>query len=386
MALGLARLRKETRLRQGVGTSSGRRDGRRRVTLKDVAREAGVSMSTASRVLARARTGGSVDTVAATRVMAVAAALEYEPNLFAASLRTKRTHMLGVLVPHLTDVVLSTIYEGIDARASAAGYQTVVANTMDDPEEQSARAERLLHRGADGLVFGDTQLDNPYLDELARRGVPFVLVSRRHPPYDSVTCDDFTGGRLVGNHLADLGHREIAIIAGQPYASTGIDRTEGCVVALRERGIQLPPAGIVHSAFDAEAGHRAALTVMSRPTPPTAIFAVNDMTAIGAMGALRDLGYTAGRDVAVVGFNDISIAAELPTPLTTVRSPLREMGSEAARLLLQRLQQRGKKVADAPAAEIRLQPQLIVRDSSDGSVDSRHLRAQATALSAGGHA
>lgn len=362
-------------------TGSGGDERGVRATLKDIAREAGVSLSTASRVLSRARSGGSVDTPIAARVVAVAAELKYEPNLFAASLRTNRTHMLGVLVPHLTDVVLSTIYEGIDARASAAGYQTVVANTMDDPRERRLRAERLLHRGVDGLVFGDAQVDDRFLDDLARRGVPFVLVSRRHPPYDSATCDDSAGGRLVGNHLADLGHREIAIIAGQPYASTGIDRTEGCLAALGERGVDVPPARIAHSGFDPESGHLAARRLMLAATPPTAIFAVNDMTAIGAIGALRDLGYTAGRDVAVVGFNDISIAADLPTPLTSVRSPLREMGSEAVRLVLQRLQQRGKEPANRAPNEIRLQPQLIVRESSDSTVDSRQLRVQAAATS-----
>lgn len=364
-----------------MATYRGGDEGALPATLKDIAREAGVSLSTASRVLSRARNGGPVDSPKATRVLAVAADLEYAPNLLAASLRTNRTHLLGVLVPHLTDVVLSTIYEGIDARASAADYQTVVANTMDDPKEQRLRAERLLHRGVDGLVFGDAQVDDPFLDELARRGVPFVLVSRRHPPYDSATCDDSAGGRLVGNHLADLGHREIAIIAGQPYASTGIDRTHGCLAALRERGIDVPPDRIVHSRFDSEAGHLAAAKLLSAATPPTAIFAVNDMTAIGAMGALRDLGYTAGRDVAMVGFNDISIAADLPTPLTSVRSPLREMGSEAVRLVLQRLQQPGKESPDGAPTEIRLHPRLIVRESSDTSVDSRKLRKQAAATS-----
>ncbi len=343
------------------------------VTLKDIAQRAGVSLSTASRVLTRARDGDPTLTPAAQRVLQVASELHYEPNLFAASLRTKRTRMIGVLVPRLTDVVLSTIYEGVDERASASGYQVVVANTMDDPREQRLRAERLIQRGVDGLVFGDAQVDDPFLDELADRAVPFVLVSRRHHPYPSVTCDDTTGGRIVGNHLADLGHRNIAVIAGQPYASTGIDRTEGCLAALQERGIGLHPDCVVHSGFDAQSGHAVTRRLMALPQPPTAIFAVNDTTAIGAMGALRDLGHSAGRDVAVVGFNDISIAAELPTPLTTVRSPLHEMGGQAASVLLQRLEQGGAP-ASAPADEIRLYPQLIVRESSDSSVGSRLLR------------
>ncbi len=167
------------------------------VTLKDIAHEAGVSLSTASRVLSRAREGVEPETATGKRVLATALRLHYVPNLFAASLRTHRTHMLGVLVPHLTDVVLSTIYEGIDERASSANYQTVVANTMDDPREQRLRAERLLQRGVDGLIFGDAQVSAPYLDELAGREVPFVLVSRRHHPYRSVTCDD-TAGRPPG--------------------------------------------------------------------------------------------------------------------------------------------------------------------------------------------
>ena len=347
---------------------------RRVATLKDIAREAGVSLSTASRVLTRARTGGPVNTPSATRVLAAAVDLEYEPNLFAASLRTKRTHMLGVLVPRLTDVVLSTIYEGVDARASEFGYQSVVANTMDDPNEQRVRAERLLQRGVDALLFGDARVDDPFFDELTQRGVPFALVSRRHPPYDSVTCDDHAGGALVGNHLADLGHRDIAIIAGHRHASTGLDRTEGCLTTLNARGVEVPNERVVYEGFEPESGRLATHTLMSAPVKPTAIFAVNDMAAIGVMGALRDLGYTAGRDVAVVGFNDISIAADLPIPLTSVRSPLREMGKTAAELILDRLQRSPSGSPSARSTQIRLNPWLIVRESSDPSVDTRRLR------------
>lgn len=343
------------------------------ITLKDIAREAGVSLSTASRVLSRARSGASVKTPTGQRVLQVAARHEYEPNLYAASLRTKRTRTLGVLVPHLTDVVLSTIYEGFDEFSSARGYQTVVANSMDDLDQQRLRAERMLSRGVDALAFGDAHVEDPFLDDLAARDIPFILVSRRHHPYDSLTCDDLAGGRLVGNHLADLGHRDIAIIAGQPYATTGIDRTAGCLAALTERGIAAPEDRVVRSGFDAQAGHTAARALMSTKRPPTAIFAVNDMTAIGAMGALRDLGYVAGQDVAVVGYNDITIASELPTPLTTVRSPLKQMGSDAAELLLARLDGDTPRSPSAPT-EIRLYPQLIVRESSDRSVASRDIR------------
>jgi LacI family transcriptional regulator len=349
------------------------------VRLKDVALEAGVSLSTASRVLSRPRRPGASETAATRRVRSVAARLGYRPNMTAASLRTRRTKLLGVLVPHLTDVVLSTIYEGIDAAASAAGYQSVVANTMDNLDEQRSRAENLLHRGVDGLVFGDAHFDDPYLEELAARDVPFVLVSRRHAPFSSATCDDVAGGRLVGNHLADLGHREIGIIAGAPYASTGSDRAQGFLAALRERGIAVPAHHLIPSGFGPEDGYRAALLLLSREPRPTAIFAVNDMTAIGAIGALRDQGYDVGSDIAVVGFNDISIAAHLPIPLTTVRSPLMEMGREAARLVLNRFEGGGQgRSGKEGATDVRLQPQLIVRKSSDSSVQLRQMHSQAS--------
>ncbi|MCW2696991.1 MAG: LacI family DNA-binding transcriptional regulator [Modestobacter sp.] len=337
-----------------------------RPTLRDIAEEAGVSISTASRVLARARTGPP-RSAAAERVVAIAERLHYQPDLSAASLRTRRTRMLGVLVPRLTDIVLSTIYEGLDSAAESLGYQTVVANTLDSSEEQRRRAEMLLTRRVDGLILGDARIDDAYLDELAARRVPFALVSRSHPPYDSVTCDDLAGGRLVGDHLADLGHRRIGIIAGEPHATTGRDRAQGCLEALRRRGVDVPSSWVVHSTFDAEGGYDAAHRLMQDSTAATAIFAVNDMTAIGAIGALRDLGHRPGTDIAVVGFNDISIAGQLPVPLTSVRSPLTQMGAEAARLLVDRLQLSRPEARERAPVQLRLAPQLFVRASSDPS-------------------
>lgn len=334
-----------------------------RATLRQIAEAAGVAVSTASRVLTRSRQGRPPSSARAERVLEAAARLNYEPDHHAASLRTRRTHMIGVLVPHLTDVVLSTIYEGVDSASSELGYQTVVANTLDKVEEQRRRAELLLSRRVDGLVFGDAHSDDPFLAELDARHVPFVLVSRSHPGFDSVTCDDLAGGRLVGNHLADLGHRRIGIVAGQAYASTGRERASGCLEALSDRGIAVSRSMVVNSTFDVAGGREAALRLMQRKEPPTAIFAVNDSTAIGVMGALRDLGVAVGKEVAVVGFNDISIAGEMPVPLTTVRSPLVEMGRVAAQLLISRLggdlSSRGR--------HVRLAPRLMVRESSDAS-------------------
>jgi LacI family transcriptional regulator len=217
----------------------------------------------------------------------------------------------------------------------------------------------VLARRVDGMLFGDAYVDGGFLDEVAGRGVPFVLVSRRAGRHPSVTCDDVAGGRLVAEHLLGLGHRDMAVIAGEPYASTGIDRTAGFVDACAAAGVDLPPQRVVHSRFDTEGGRAAMTALLASGAPPTAVFAVNDFAAIGAMGVLRDAGLVVGRDVAVVGFNDVPLAASLPVALSTVRSPMHQMGVRAVELLLRRL-------AGGEVQSERLPPVLVPRASSLG--------------------
>jgi LacI family transcriptional regulator len=279
------------------------------VTLRTIAEAAGVHVSTVSRALRRAATPGTVVSPADARIVALAKQLRYTPNPNAASLTTNKSTAFGVLVPHLTDIVLSMVYDAIEEEADKAGYETFVANTHDVPAEQVRRLELLLGRRVDGLILGDAHLDGANLAELERRRVHFVLVSRRSPGYLSVCGDDYRGGRQVGDHLAALGHTEIGIVAGPNWASTSVDRVNGCVDALSDAGVSVPPDHIHELGFDAHHGREAAMRLMARPKPPTAIFAVNDFSAIGVMGALRELNLRPGRDVAVVGYNDIPVAA-----------------------------------------------------------------------------
>lgn len=328
-------------------------------TLRTVAKLAGVSASTVSRVL---NAGPGVERWASaattTRIRAIATQVGYVPNPHAASLRTHRSNLIGVLVPRLSDLVLATIYEGIEEAAAAAGYHTFVANSRDRPEEQRARVEMLLSRRADGLILGDAYADARFVDELAAREVPFVLVSRRAGNHPSVTCDDELGGRLAAEHLLGLGHRRVGVIAGEPYASTGIDRTAGFVTTYAAAGFPVPADLVIHSQFDVAGGRRAAERLMAHDRIPTAIFAVNDFAAIGALGAIRDSGAVAGRDIAVVGYNDIPLAAELPISLTTIRSPMHQMGYRAAELLVSLL-------AGETVRPERLQPVLVARATTE---------------------
>lgn len=331
----------------------------RRATLRSIAERAGVHVSTASRVLNGSETEGARAAGAATtaRIREIAAALDYSPDPTATSLRTRRTQLLGVLVPRLSDIVLATIYEGVEEIAAGYGYYTFVANTRDDAVEQRARTELMLGRRVDGLIFGDAHFDGAYVDSLAERGIPFVLVSRRAGAHPSVTCDDYLGGRMVAEHLLALGHEQVGVVAGEPYASTGIDRSAGFLDYYREHGVHVPERRVLHSRFDTAGGHSAARSLLDATTPPTAIFAVNDFAAIGAMGAVREKGLRVGSDISIVGFNDVPLARELPVPLTTVRSPMHEMGERSVHLLMRII---GGEQVEAE----RLAPSLQAREST----------------------
>jgi LacI family transcriptional regulator len=328
------------------------------VTLRMIADEVGVSVSTVSRVLNAgsddAQRWASAATVA--RIRECAASWAYRPNPHAASLRTARSGLVGVLVPRLQDFVLATIYEGIDEAATENGYSTFVTNSLDDPANKASRTEMMLQRRVEGMIFGDAHHDDPLLAAMAARGIPFVLVSRRSGDYVSVTCDDLLGGQLVGRRLVAAGRRDLGVLAGLPFASTAIERTKGAVDAFTEAGLHVPEERIVWGPFDAAGGRQAAEKLLAAEPYPDAIFATNDFAAIGALGVLRDRGLRVPEDVALIGYNDTPLAAELPIPLTTVHSPMHEMGRRGVELLIAILG------GGQPDSE-RLSPTLVVRKS-----------------------
>ena len=340
---------------------SANQEGNRRTfsTLQMIADELHLSVSTVSRVLngssEAARRAASEETADAIRELA--ARIGYSPNPHARSWRLRRSGEIGVLVPRVSDLVLATIYEGVHLSVAAHGFQAFLANTYDCPELHDSAIRAMVGRRVDGIIIGDSRLDRPTEEVIAESGVPFVCMNRRSPHSPSVTCDDFTGGALVADHLLSMGHRDVSVVAGARYASTGADRTAGFVEAYRQRGIEVKAENIEHSSFDTAGGHRAAEARLKRNPGITAIFAVNDFTAIGVMGALRDRGLVPGMDVAVVGFNDVPLASELSIALSSVRSPMSDIGRLAGDLLVKAI--RGQTVASET-----LTPSLVVRQSS----------------------
>lgn len=329
---------------------------RTHVTIRTIAARAGVHASTVSRTL---RQGNLATSERARQIRAIAHELGYRPNQGAATLRSRQSRTLGVLVPRITDFVMAALYEAVDESAISSGYQTLVAGTGDVLENQIKRADMMLMRGVDGLLIADAHPDGKYISWVEETGVPFLLVIRQAGDRVSVTGDDYLGGTLAGTHIADLGHQNVAILAGLDWSSANMDRTRGCLDALRARGIMVPDQMVQTCALDPHSGRAAMENLLSRNRSITAVFAVDDFTAIGASLALREKGLRVGSEVGLVGYNDVQIAAAFD--LTTVRVPLRSIGSIAARLLLDVM-------ANRRVESVRLAPELIVRGSSHRTI------------------
>lgn len=309
--------------------------------------------------VSRALTGGStgVSSARAEDIRRLARERGYRSNVAARALRTGRSSVLGMLVPRLTDEALATVYEGVDAAAMEAGYATLVANTLARAEVRQDRLDLLLARQVDGVVVADSLLDSHVADQLASAGVPHVLALRCLPDRLCAGVDDVAGGRLAATHLLRLGHTRMGVVAGETRASTGADRARGFREACAEAGVALPEEAVVPCGFDVRSGAQAAGRLIDARPDTTAIFVASDNVALGVLGALRDRGRSVPEDVAVVGYNDLAMAAALPVPLTSVDARLHEVGRAATTVLLEVL-------AGGSPESVRLQPRLVVRASS----------------------
>lgn len=321
------------------------------VTLKDVAAATGVSISTVSRVLdERAPRSRSVT---AERVRQVADELGYRRNVFASGLRRGATGTIGVLVPRLTDNVMALMFEAIEREARSRGSFAIVATSGDDPADERRAAETLLDRNVDGIILATARLDDTLPASLRERALPHALVLRTDGSSSAALGDDEAGGYFAVRHLLDLGHRDIAVITGPEFTSSARDRVAGARRALAEADVDLPDERIMFIGYGIESGAAAARHLFASGSLPTAIFAANDNLAMGVIAAAAERGLVIGRDISVVGYNDIPLAALLPVPLTSVRTPFAQIATSALDLL------------EAPVGTVtRALPTLIPRAST----------------------
>jgi LacI family transcriptional regulator len=331
------------------------------ITLRDVARAAGVHPATASRAL-NPETRSLVSEATAYRVQAVAEELCYWPNPIARGLKTNRSHTIGVLVPDLMNPLFAAIVRGIEAVLDQAGYTPLITNTDNDPERERTDFQAMRMRQVDGFITATAERDHKLITEAVGPDTTVVLVNRRADDnaLPAVTVDDLAGARLAVEHLAGLGHRRIAHLAGPLSVSTGHQRHEGFIATMRELGLEPDPELIlIGDNFTEASGARTCRELIGRGAPFTAIVAGNDLMALGCYDALAEHGLVCPDDVSVVGFNDMPFAARFNPPLTTVRIAHYEMGSKSAELMLALLHD-----PDLPPRQELLRPELVVRGSS----------------------
>jgi LacI family transcriptional regulator len=303
------------------------------VTIKDVARQADVSVATVSRVFSGANV---VREETSKRIRDVAAKLRYTPHVGARSLTTSKTNTLGVLLPDLYGEFFSEIIRGIDAAARRSGYHLLVSSSHSDSREV-ASAMRSMRGRVDGLILMSPDLDAKTLVATLPEGHSVVLLnsSVRQRGVASVRIGNSRGAKAMVRHLIGHGHRRIAIIAGAKNNIDGEQRRSGYRAALSEAGISPDPHLEVAGDFTEDSGFEAVRKMLANGLcRPTAIFAANDAMAIGALSALREAGAGVPGDFAVAGFDDIPIARHMTPPLSSVHVPIAELGERATENLI----------------------------------------------------
>jgi LacI family transcriptional regulator len=329
---------------------------KQRVTLLDIAADAGVSRATVSLVI---RNVPSVAESTRKRVERSIKRLGYIYHRGAASLRTQQSHAIGLIVSDITNPFFAEIIVAIEERLATARLVTLLGNTSEDHAKEERLLKTMREFPADGILIcpaisRDTSTGTP---NLAGR-LPTVAFARRIDGIDYAGVDNAQGSQLAIEHLCQLGNRRIAFIGGDPEVSTGQERIQGYKRALVRSGLQFDRSLVVPAPPTRRGGYDVVLQLLQMENPPTAALCFNDVVALGAIEALQQAGVRAGKEFGVVGFNNVPDAAQSLPGLTTVDTSPRELGKTAAELLLKRIEQR-----DSPIRTVILQPRLIVRQS-----------------------
>lgn len=326
-------------------------------TIRDVARLAGVSVATASRVLSNS--GYPVGAEVQQRVLQAAQELDFTPNAYARGLSRRESHLIGLVVPNIREPFFLEIGRGSEDLVSRFGYMLILCNTDRDLAKEQKYLEELRALRAGVILVGRSGYSEELLKELESHPAPVVAIGRHQIPCSSVQYDNLQGAIDATSHLIQLGRRRIAFIGGPRSSSSAVDRLEGFRRAMERHGLPVDERLVVESDFTLEGGATATDRLLERCEPPDGLFAANDPIAIGAMHQAKSRGLHVPGELAIVGFNDVPIAAFVDPPLTTVHLPLHRIGEIAAELLLRQLQSPEEK-----PVTIQIAGELVVRGST----------------------
>lgn len=329
-----------------------------KVTIKDVARKAGVSPATASRV---AGNYGYVSKAIRQKVLAAIRELGYRPNAVARSMVTKSTHTLGLVVTDITNPFFAHLMRSVENATWEAGYTLFLANTDENIQREEAIIQTILERQVDGLILVPaTSQSTPYLEHFIQQGIPLVLLDRsvKGLAADAVMVDNENGAFQAVTHLIRLGHRRIGMVIDNLDISTNAERLTGYRRALSEADLPVEEQLIQSCQFTEQSAFNLATEMFNHPQRPTALFAANNFMTLGILHAAREANLRIPEDIALVGFDDVEWTVFSPLQITAVAQPVQELGNVTAKRLLMRLQ--GDQTFPM---EIRLKTNFIVRKS-----------------------
>lgn len=334
------------------------RQRHRPATLVDVAREARVSLATVSHVINGTR---FVSDETKQRVLLAIEQLNYEVNSVARSLKRNRSQVIGLLISDINNPFFTSLVRAVEDVAQGAGYSVILCNTDEDPSKELRYLHVLRQKRVDGVLIAPTGARHRYLEHLVETAFPIVCFDRALPdlPCDTVILDNVAGAYQMVSHLIGLGHRRIGVIVGLDRVGTTGERLAGYRRALADHGIPEEQSLVRSADGRLEGGRQQAEALLSLASPPTAIFATNNLMTLGALVAVQSRGIHVPDDIAVVGFDDFEWTVAFQPRLTTVAQPTYEIGEIAARMLVERIEHR----TTSEPRRVVVPPRLIVRQS-----------------------
>lgn len=334
-----------------------------KVTIKDIAQRLGVSATTVSNAL---NDKPGVGKAVRKKILKLAKEMGYQPDYFAKGLVSRQSYAIGLVITNISDPFYPKLALGVQEKADASGYSTMLFNTDHSIKNEKKIIEMMGSKGVDGVILATVHQDDPNLKLLDDLNIPYVLVNRlildpkKASKIDSVTLDNYGGSFQAAEHLCRLGHKEIAIIAGDMDSSTALVRTQGAKAAFTKYQVDIPSEWFVVGGYTKENAYKATQKILKQKKRPTAFLAHDDNMALGVREAAFESGFLIPEDLALVGFNDINISALTGIELTTIRQNQYHMGTSAAELLINKLK---RKTLPGACNNIVMETELVIRKS-----------------------
>nr|WP_284237300.1 LacI family DNA-binding transcriptional regulator [Paenibacillus glycanilyticus] len=327
-----------------------------KATIYDVAKAAGVSIATVSLVI---NGKGKISEERRNEIKQIMMQMGYKPSMIASALTGKKTYALGLLVPDISNPFFAEIARAVEDEGQRHGYSVFICSTDNKDEKVERYAELLQQKNVDGVIIGTGLKDLSVLDPLLKANIPVTLLARELPSVEvpSVVVDDYKGGSAAAEHLIMLGHRNLAVLAEQDSISSSRERVRGFRATAEQAGLPLDPAFVLSTSIK-EAKAKASELFQSG-NRPTAIFCCNDLLAIGALQAAKELGVRIPEECSIVGFDDTVLASVTDPPLTTIAQPIEQLGQTALQLLVRQIGKPG----ESPERVV-LPPSLTIRKST----------------------